>query len=344
MNFMGTSYSVFPKGMENLQNRLILHKAREMGIDCEPLVVGCEDFLKLSLEHQQRIINKTRTHRLPLIAGLLAKNKQACNLLLQEQGMPVPPYIVVTAMGQEAQAFLLQHGSIVVKPLDASSSKGVTLDVRTDAELNQAIQLATGFGSDILLQQYVVGTDYRVLIINEQVAAVNQYRPVYVIGNGSSTVRELIELLNRSRIMETEIGEYEAFPEIELHNELENERLLNVLRKQGTSLSDVPPGGKEIELYDLRNSAAGRISEYYRDCTEHIHPDNARMMVQAARALQIDVAGIDVRCKDIRVPVTSAQGGILEVNALPDLTHHVYPHGGTTRDVVRQYLEYVCQS
>ncbi|WP_427181405.1 hypothetical protein [Paenibacillus sp. TC-CSREp1] len=344
MNFMSTSDSVFPKVMKNLQNRLILHKAREMGIRCEPLVDGCEDFLKLSLEHKQVIINKTRTHRLPLIAGLLAKNKQASNLFLQEQGMPVPPHIVVTTMGQEAEAFLGKHGSIVVKPLDASSSQGVTLDVRTDAELNQAIQLAAGFGSGILLQQYVIGTDYRVLIINEQVAAVNQYRPVYVTGNGNSSVRELIEMLNDSRMMETEIGRVEAFPEIELHHELAVVRLLNVLHKQGLSLDDVPTAGKEIELYDLRNSAAGKISEYYRDCTEHIHPDNARMMVQAARALRIDVAGIDVRCKDIRVPLTSAQGGILEVNALPDLTHHVYPHGGTTRDVVRQYLEYVCYS
>lgn len=90
MNLLRSKCSVFPEGFENLQNRLILNKAREMGIGCELLVDGCEDFLKLSLEHKQIIINKTRTHRLPLIAGLLAKNKQACNLILHEQGMPVP--------------------------------------------------------------------------------------------------------------------------------------------------------------------------------------------------------------------------------------------------------------
>ena len=191
-----------------------------------------------------------------------------------------------------------------------------------------------------MLQQYVTGTDYRVLIINDQVAAVNQYRPVYVTGDGSSSVRELIEILNRSRLQDTEIGVYEAFPEIDP----DHTRLLDTLRKQGVALNDVPLAGQEIELYDLRNSAAGKISEFYRDCTDDIHPDNAQMMVQAARSLQIDVAGIDVRCKDIRVPMTTAQGGILEVNALPDLTHHVYPHGGTRRDVVRQYLEYLCQS
>lgn len=122
----------------------------------------------------------------------------------------------------------------------------------------------------------------------------------------------------------TSIGEYEAFPQVHA----ETERLLEVLHAQGTSLDEVPAAGEEIELYDLRNSAAGKISEFYKDCTEIIHPENARMIVQAAQTLQIDVAGVDVRCRDIRTPISREEGGILEVNALPDLTHHVFPHGG----------------
>jgi len=316
-----------------------MSKAREMGIACEPLLEGCEDFLKLSVGDKQIIINKTRSHRLPLIAGLLAKNKQACNKLLHEQGMPVPSFIVIPEMGSDATDFLKSHGSIVVKPLDASSSMGVTLDVRTEDELEVAIRLAGVHGSSIMLQQYVTGIDYRVLIINGEVAAVNEYRPVYVEGNGTLTVRALIKQLNQDRIEMTHIGEYEAFPQVDA----ETERLLEVLRAQGTTLDEVPAAGKEIELYDLRNSAAGKISEFYKDCTEIIHPENARMIIQAAKTLQIDVAGIDVRCHDIRTPISRDQGGILEVNALPDMTHHVFPHGGTTRDVVRLYLEYLCQ-
>ncbi|WP_342571951.1 hypothetical protein MKY85_04900 [Paenibacillus sp. FSL R5-0749] len=330
---------MFPKGIHNLQNRLIISKAREMGITCEPFLEGCEDFLKLAVGDKQIIINKTRSHRLPLIAGLLAKNKQACNMLLHEQGMPVPSYIVIPEMGSEAVAFLNRYRSIVVKPLDASSSMGVTLDVRTEDELEAAIHLASVHGSSIMLQQYVTGIDYRVLIINGEVAAVNEYRPVYVEGDGTSTVRTLIEQLNQERMKITSIGEYEAFPQVHA----ETERLLEVLHAQGTSLDEVPAAGEEIELYDLRNSAAGKISEFYKDCTEIIHPENARMIVQAAQTLQIDVAGVDVRCRDIRTPISREEGGILEVNALPDLTHHVFPHGGTTRDVVRLYLEYLCQ-
>ncbi|MGO4733931.1 hypothetical protein [Paenibacillus sp. 2KB_22] len=329
---------MFPKGIHNLQNRLIISKAREMGITCEPLLEGCEDFLKLSVGDKEIIINKTRSHRLPLIAGLLAKNKQACNMLLHEQGMPVPSFIVIPEMGSEAVTFLNRYGSIVVKPLDASSSMGVTLDVRTEEELETAIDLASVHGSSIMLQQYVTGIDYRVLIINGEVAAVNEYRPVYIEGDGTSTVRALIRQLNQDRVEMTPIGEYEAFPQVDA----ETERVLKVLHAQGTTLDEVPAAGEEIELYDLRNSAAGKISEFYKDCTENIHPENAQMIIQAAKTLQIDVAGVDVRCRDIRTPISREEGGILEVNALPDLTHHVFPNGGTTRDVVRLYLEYLC--
>lgn len=102
----------------------------------------------------------------------------------------------------------------------------------------------------------------------------------------------------------TSIGEYEAFPQVHA----ETERLLEVLHAQGTSLDEVPAAGEEIELYDLRNSAAGKISEFYKDCTEIIHPENARMIVQAAQTLQIDVAGVDVRCRDIRTPISREEG------------------------------------
>lgn len=306
---------------------------------CEPLLAECEDFLELSYGDKRRVINKTRSHRLPLIAGLLAKNKQVCNMLLHERGMPMPPFIVIEAMGDKATQFLKLHRSVVVKPLDASGSAGVTLDVRTNEELETAIARAGTHSNSIMLQQFVTGVDYRVLVINGEVAAVNEYRPVYVKGDGTSTIRALIRLLNQQRIRHTSIGEFEAFPKIDE----DAEPLREVLLGQGITLEEVPAAGREIELYDLRNSAAGNISEFYVDCTEAILPDNAQMAVEAAEALQIDVAGIDIRCEDIRQPLTADQGGILEVNALPDLTHHVFPFGGTTRDVVRLYLEYLFQ-
>lgn len=324
-------------GSQNLQNRLIISKAKEMGMDCRQLIAGCEDFLELTYKGRNIVINKTRSHRLPLIAGLLAKNKEAANHLLQRRGLPVPPFIVVPEMGEKAARFLETCASVVVKPLDASGSAGVTLDVRTREQLDEAIRRAGQYSGSILIQQFVPGADYRVLVIGGKVAAVTEYRPAFVLGDGSSSVRELIRQLNESRIRRSNIGEMEAFAEIQP----DSPRLAEVLDKQGAALDDVIPAGTQLELYDLYNAPAGVISEIYADRTDSICPANAEMAIEAARTLQIDVAGIDMRCRDIGQPITNTSGGMLEVNALPDFTYHVFSYEGASRDVTRMYLEYL---
>lgn len=188
------------------------------------------------------MINKTRSHRLPLIAGLLAKNKEAANHLLQRRGLPVPPFIVVPEMGEKAARFLEASASVVVKPLDASGSTGVTLDVRTREQLVEAIRRAGRSSGSILVQRFVPGADYRVLVIGGKVAAVTGYRPAYVIGNGSSSVRELIRRLNETRIRRRSIGEMEAFAEIKA----DSPRLKAVLDKQGAALDDLIPAGARL--------------------------------------------------------------------------------------------------
>lgn len=323
--------------LQNLHNRLIISKAREMGIACRPLLQGCEDFLELSYKGRTIVINKTRSHKLPLIAGLLAKNKEATNLLLQRRGLPVPPFTVIQEKGEEAIQFLETQLSLVVKPLDASGSAGVTLDVRTSEQLDAAIQRASLYSKSIMLQQFIPGHDYRVLIINGKIAAVTEYRPAFVIGDGSSSIRKLIEQLNQSRMIRNDIGEMEAFTEIKT----DSEQLRVLLAKQGITLNDIIPAGTQMELYDIHNAAANDIREIYMDRTDTIFLANAELAIEAAKALKIDVAGIDMRCQDISMPLTNTSGAILEVNALPDMTYHVFPYQGDSRDVIRLYLEYL---
>ncbi|MFD1175989.1 ATP-grasp domain-containing protein [Paenibacillus puldeungensis] len=323
--------------LQNLHNRLILSKAHEMGITCRPLLQGCEDFLELTYQGRSIVINKTRSHKLSLMAGLLAKNKEATNLLLQRRGLPIPPFMVISEMGEEAVRFLENQSSVVVKPLDASGSAGVTLDVRTRKQLGEAIRKASFYSKSMMLQQFIPGKDYRVLIINGKVAAVTEYRPACVIGDGSASIRQLIQLLNESRIIRNDIGQMEAFAEISM----DSRELTMVLDKQGVALDDLIPAGTQVELYDTQNAAANDIREIYADRTDTICEANKKMAIDAAEVLQIDVAGIDIRCPDISLPLMQPIGAILEVNALPDMTYHVFSYQGASRDVVRLYLEYL---
>ncbi len=331
---------MFPNKMQNLQNRLIAARAQEMGIACELLVPGCEDFLRLTQNGQTITINKTRSHRLTLLSGLLAKDKQASNLLLQQHGLPVPAFVVVTNT-DEAIAFMAQlppeQCSIVVKPLDASRSEGVTLDVRTKEQLEQAMNHAAAYSDQIMLQQYVTGLDYRVLVIDGKVEAVIRYTPIELIGDGHSSIAELIEALHASRIRETNIGTIEMFAAINT----EQASFKKSLKRAEFTLHDIPLAGQSVPIHNSENMDAGAIREFYSDCTDDVCRQNIEISVAAAKVLGIDVAGIDIRCQDITRPITLEQGGILEVNALPDMLHHAYPYSGEARDVAGRYLEYL---
>ncbi len=329
---------VYPAKSRNTLNQLIISKAEELGIRSRLLLEGCEDFLELTYRGESLIINKTRSHRLPLIAGLMAKNKQVTNRLLEQQGLPVPSYLVVTKASLEAQQFLAAQGSVVVKPLDASGGAGVTLDVRTEAQLENAIRQASGEpGGQVMLQQFVPGLDFRVLVINGQVAAVTEYSPAYITGDGSSSLRELIRRLNTTRILRSGAVQIEAFPQISL----DSASLLAALQFQEKTLDEIITAGDKVSVQDTHYASAVDVREVYADRTSTICPENVAIAIQAAKALDIDVAGIDMRCRDIGEPITLASGGVLEVNALPDMTHHAIPYEGASQDVFRLYLEYL---
>ncbi|QGQ99116.1 hypothetical protein EHS13_31675 [Paenibacillus psychroresistens] len=323
--------------VKNTHNKLILNKAREMGIVCKPLIPGCEDFIELSYQGKNIIINKTRTHKMSLMAGLLAKNKDASNLLLRRRGLPVPDYIVVSETNEEAKLFLKAYGLVIVKPLDTSRSLGVTLGIRKEDELVHAIKTACLYSEKVMIQKYVEGTDYRVLVIAGKVIGVLEYRPAFIEGDGRSTIEQLIHELNVDQLRRNSVGETGSFQTIKL----ESQHLLMHLKGQGKAVADILEQGNRLELFSTGNILADEISEIVMDQSALICRFNANIAIEAANALNIDVAGIDIRCKDITLPLDEANGAILEVNALPDM---IDPHlffQGSSPDVFEIYLQYL---
>ncbi|MCR8842089.1 hypothetical protein NQ117_00175 [Paenibacillus sp. SC116] len=323
--------------VQNLQNKLIMSAAKEMQIECKLLLPGCEDFLELTYRGRTIIINKTRSHKLPLMSGFLAKNKEASNLLLERAGLPVPAYIVVPQMCEEAEHFLTTYRNVTVKPLDASCSIGVTLGIKSVMQLEDAIQLAKQHSDKIMIQKYVEGNDYRVLVIAGKVVAVIGYELASVVGDGQSTIAQLISQLNEARIIRNEICEIESFKEINIQSNV----LHANLQAQGKTIHSALEQGERVELFSIDNIPAGEISEINMNRTNDICMANVNIAVEAAQALNIDVAGIDIRCQDITAPITDENGGILEVNALPDMSTHLLPFQGSSIDVYKAYLEYL---
>ncbi|MDP4097197.1 ATP-grasp domain-containing protein [Paenibacillus sp. P96] len=291
----------------------------------------------LKSKDKELIINKTRSDRLPLIAGLLAKNKEASYHLLKRAGLPVPEYMIVSARGAELLDFLNRNPKWVVKPMDASRSLGVAVGMEKEADLDAAITTAKLYSEQVIVQKYITGYDYRVLVIDGAVAGVLEYQPAYIEGDGDSTIKQLIEGLNEGRLGRNGADEFEGLEVIRS----DSERLLLNLHNQGKALQDVPVKGEQVQLFYSEDITADEITEIVIDRTEEICTANAEMAIQAAGVLKIDVAGIDIRCKDISLPLNRENEGILEVNALPDLTDHVFPFCGKSRDVAGAYLQYL---
>ncbi|MDQ8738887.1 hypothetical protein [Paenibacillus sp. LHD-38] len=326
-----------PYLVQNAQNKLIMSKARELGITCKPLIPGCEDFLELSYKGKNIIINKTRSHKMTLMSGLLAKNKEVSNLLLRRCGLPVPDDIVVSRMGEEAVRFLKTYELVTVKPLDLNRSIGVTLGIRNEEDLDQAIRTARLHSESAMIQRYVEGFDYRILVIAGKAVGVLEYRPAFIEGDGRSTIRQLIQELNDDQLRRNDAGTIGSFQPVDI----ESETVLLHLQQLGWTVHDILEGRKRVELFAKGNIAANDISEVVTDRTEEICRINADIAIQAASALQVDVAGVDIRCKDISLPLDAENGGILEVNALPDM---IDPHlffQGESSDAVKIYLQYL---
>lgn len=328
-----------PQPVQNMQNKIIMSKARELGIDCKLLLPGCEDFLELSYGGRTIMINKSRSHKMTLMAGLLAKNKEASNLLLRRAELPVPEEIVVSGMGEEARRFLMKHQLVTVKPLDLNRSIGVTLRVCDEAELVHAIQKVQHHSSSIMIQRYVEGYDYRVLVIGERVVGVLEYRPAYIEGDGCSTIEQLVRKMNTDQLRHNQSDTVSSYQSVDIGSD----EMRNYLHQRGCTAQDILAYGEQLELYTLDNIAANAISEVITDRTQAICSANVEAAIRAAKALQLDVAGIDIRCKRIDLPLDTENGGILEVNALPDL---VDPHlfiDKASSDVIAAYLQYLFQ-
>ena len=277
---------------------------------------------------RQQRIRASVTGATSLIAAELAGNKAAAKALLQDIGLPVPQGEVVRNIDNAMRAAHRLCWPVVVKPLNGNHGRGVTIGVHNEASLHTAFLEAQKFSRQIILERELPGNDHRILVVNGKVVAVAQRVPAHVEGDGVHSVATLIEAVNA----DTKRGNGHD----NVLTRIVVDAAAHKLRaKQGLDLSFVPDPGQIITLRDTANLSTGGTAI---DRTDVIHPDNAAIAVQAAAAIGLDVAGIDLLSPDISQSVRVTGGGIVEVNAAPGLRMHLHPSAGTPRDVARPII------
>ncbi|RZA34526.1 MAG: cyanophycin synthetase, partial [Lysobacteraceae bacterium] len=299
----------------------VLAAAHERGIPTQRITEDANLFL-LGWGAKQKRLQATTTGETSFIAVKIASDKQLTKTLLKEAGVPVPEGVVVSSVEEAQRAAARMQAPVALKPLDGNQGKGVTVDCRDGEQVARAFEFARQYGRRIIVERYVEGRDYRVLVAGGQVAAASYRRPAHVVGDGIATIRELVERENQNPARGS--GHTNILTKIAL-----DEHAADILRKQGFEADSVLPLGVAAELRGNANLSTGGTAE---DVTDLL-PESTRLLcVRAAAKIGLDVAGIDIVCRDIALPLDAQRGAVIEVNAAPGIRMHQYPSSGTPRD------------
>lgn len=271
----------------------------------------------------QRRIWTAETDRTSAIAESIASDKDMTKSLLKACGVPVPEGSLVRSAEEaweEAQDIGLP---VVIKPYDGNHGRGVTLNLKEEAEVHAAYALASrkGDSKSVLVERYIVGNEHRLLVVGNELVAAAKGESLSVIGDGKSTIKELVtQQIN----IDPRRGETEDFP-LGLIKPDESAEIILELKRQGMDAMSIPAHDQNVLIQINGNVAV--------DVTDEVHPENARLVALATRIVGLDIAGIDLVCEDISKPLQEQRGAIIEVNASPGLLSHLKPAVGKPRDI-----------
>lgn len=300
--------------------RAILDAAERRGIPWVRL--NDANLIQLGYGKHRRLIQAAMTSSTSAVGVEIAADKELTKELLRGASVPVPAGTVVRTKDAAVQAARDMDGPVVVKPLDGNQGKGVSLNLRSPLEVAAAFDIAREYSRCVLVEEMLHGRDYRVLLVDGKVIAAAEREPANVMGDGRSTVAQLVERENRNPLR----GDGHEKPLSKLR--LDDAARLT-LELAGLTPSSVPDAGQKVLLRGTANLSTGGTA---RDVTEEIHPENRAIFEHAARVVGLDICGLDVVMPDISRPLRFG-GGIVEVNAAPGLRMHHFPSAGTPRDV-----------
>lgn len=305
----------------------IAREALKRGIPVMRL--GEESILQLGYGKYQQRIEATITSRTKCIGVDIAGNKVLVKHLLAEAGIPVPWGEVA---GTEEEALEIAGrigGPVVIKPFNGNQGKGISLNLKSRQEIKRAFQLAYSLSSKVIVEQFIEGKHYRLVVVEDKVVAAAERIPAFVVGDGRHSIKQLVDMVNMDPLRGE--GHEKPLTKIKI-----DPVVLLALGKRGLSPDSVPPEGQIVYLRENANISTGGIAV---DVTGQVHPDTMETVLRAVRLIGLDVAGVDLVIRAIDHPLTSENGAIIEINAAPGIRMHHYPVQGEPRNVAAAIVE-----
>lgn len=272
---------------------------------------------------RQRRIQAAETDRTSAVAESIAQDKELSKVLLHAAGVPVPSGRPVLS-AEDAWAAACEIGCpVVVKPQDGNQGKGVAVNLSTREQIEAAYAIAFEVSDEVLVERYLPGHDYRLLVVGDKVVAAARRDPPLVVGDGVHSIRQLVERVN----LDPRRGEGHATSLTRIRLD---EVALARLTSAGLTAESVPARGRRVVLRNNANLSTGGTAT---DVTDDVHPEFAAQAIAAAQTIGLDIAGVDVVCDSVLRPLEAQGGGIVEINAAPGLRMHLQPSFGKGRPV-----------
>ncbi len=306
----------------------IVDAATDRGIPHIRLTDG--NLVQLGHGSSQRRIWTAETDHTSAIAEEIASDKDLTKSLLSSCGVPVPQGQLVQTL-EEAWEIAQDVGlPVAIKPEDGNHGRGVSLDLTQRHDVEAAFTLAQGQGSGgVIIEQFIPGNEHRLLIVGKRVIAAARGETASVIGDGQSTI---LELVNSQLNSDPRRGINEDAPLGLIEPDKSAEIQLD-LERQGFTAASIP--AKDQTVLIQRN---GNVAN---DVTDIMHPSVAAMAALAARVVGLDIAGVDMVLEDISKPLNSQRGAVVEVNASPGLLAHLKPAAGLPRPIGKAIIEHL---
>ena len=271
----------------------------------------------------QKRIQATVTSQTSNIGVDIACDKEETKLLLEQAEVPIPKGdIIRTERGLE-EAVEYVGFPLVIKPVNGNHGRGITTDINSMEEALIAFKEAKEISRLVIVEKFITGEDYRLLVINHKLVAAAKRTPAHVIGDGKSTIQELVDEVNKDE--RRGYGHEKVLTEISI-----NSLTLELLKENNLTPESVVKKGEFVKLKSTANLSTGGTAE---DVTDLIHPYNIFMAERISKIIGLDICGIDIMAHDLTKPINESGGAVLEVNAGPGFRMHLQPTDGLPRNV-----------
>ncbi|MBA4135212.1 MAG: cyanophycin synthetase [Flavobacterium sp.] len=291
--------------------------------------LGTNSLVQLGYGVNQMRFQATITCKTSNIAVDIACNKEETKRMLDLASIPVASGSICVDEEDLENTIKKIGYPIVIKPLDGNHGKGASINVVTWEDAVAGLEYAKKYSRRVIVEKFITGFDFRVLVIDNKLVAAAKREPAHVIGDGKQTIQQLIEETNRDP--RRGYGHENVLTQIDVDRDT-----LDLLEKLNYTVDTVPKNGEIVYLKSTANLSTGGTSI---DVTDMMHPENIFLCERISRVIGLDICGIDIMAENLTQPLKENGGCILEVNAAPGFRMHLAPSEGLPRNVAAPVID-----